>query len=157
ESYIEKWPTPHIDNFRYMLRSGMMGWVTIMLDTTAWTAEQHTAAKQEFQLYKDELRSLIRAADLYHISERPDGTHRDALEYFDAQRRRGVVYVFRGSSKEEPRHTLRLEGLRPDARYHLRFHDHSAPDRAATGRQLLESGLTITLPLPNSSELVFLA
>jgi hypothetical protein len=35
ESYVEKWPTPRIENFRYMLRSGMMGWLTIMLDTTA--------------------------------------------------------------------------------------------------------------------------
>ena len=37
EAYVEKWPTPSIENFRYMLRSGMMGWLTIMLDTTAWT------------------------------------------------------------------------------------------------------------------------
>ena len=26
ESYVEKWPAPRIENFRYMLRSGMMGW-----------------------------------------------------------------------------------------------------------------------------------
>ncbi len=38
EAYVEKWPTPRIENFRYMLRSGMMGWLTIMLDTNAWTA-----------------------------------------------------------------------------------------------------------------------
>src|SRR5437660_9576766 len=47
EAYVEKWPTPTIDNFRYMVRSGMMGWLTIMLDTTAWTEQQHTAAKEE--------------------------------------------------------------------------------------------------------------
>ena len=58
ESYVEKWPTPHIENFRYMLRSGMMGWLTIMLDTNAWSAEQHAEAKQEIELYKKELRGL---------------------------------------------------------------------------------------------------
>src|SRR5204862_7300815 len=45
EAYVEKWPVPRIENFRYMLRSGMMGWLTIMLDTTAWSDEQHKVAK----------------------------------------------------------------------------------------------------------------
>ena len=38
EDYVEKWPTPKIENFRYMLRSGMMGMLTIMQDTNTWTA-----------------------------------------------------------------------------------------------------------------------
>ena len=54
ESYVEKWPTPHLENFLYMLRSGMMGWTTIMTDTTAWTPEQHAAARQAFALYKNQ-------------------------------------------------------------------------------------------------------
>ena len=37
ESYVEKWAVPRIENFRYMLRSGMMGWLTIMINTTSWT------------------------------------------------------------------------------------------------------------------------
>ena len=73
------WRTgPHrrLENFLYMLRSGMMGWLTIMLDTTAWTPEQHAAAKKEIALYKTQLRPLIRDADLYHIS---DASRRRAL------------------------------------------------------------------------------
>jgi len=58
-----------------MLRSGMMGWVSIMLDTTAWSPEQHAAARRAFSLYKQQLRPLIRDARLYHISDRPDGAH----------------------------------------------------------------------------------
>jgi alpha-galactosidase len=156
ESYIEKWPTPRIENFRYMLRSGMMGWTTIMQDTTAWSTEQHAAATQAFRLYKDQLRPFIRTADLYHISERPDGIHWDGMEYFDPHTGRGVVYVFRGSVENERRHSFRLEGLRPDARYLLRFNDRSASDMTVTGRQLLNAGLTVHLPLPTSSELVFI-
>src|SRR5208337_5664684 len=30
EDYVAKWPTPNIENFLYMLRSGMMGMLTIM-------------------------------------------------------------------------------------------------------------------------------
>ena len=83
EDYVEKWPTPKIENFRYMLRSGMMGMLTIMQDTNTWTAEEHAAAKAEFALYKQKLRPLIRDAELYHVSERPDGIHWDGMEYFD--------------------------------------------------------------------------
>jgi alpha-galactosidase len=133
-----------------------MGWLTIMLDTNAWTQQQHTAAKEEIQLYKTELRSFIRDADLYHIAPRPDGVRWDGVEYFDPKRGKGVVYAFRGSTKDEGKHTFKLQGLVPEKKYRLRFHDHSASDRAFTGRELLGSGLTVNLSVPNSSELIFI-
>jgi hypothetical protein len=156
ESYVEKWPTPRIENFRYMLRSGMMGWLTIMLDTNAWSVEQHAAAKKEFEIYKTQLRPLIRDAELYHISARPDGVHWDGMEYFDPQRRSGVIYAFRGSVPDERDHSFVLKGLQANATYRLRFHDHTSRDRTASGRELLTSGVRVTLPLPNSSELIFI-
>jgi alpha-galactosidase len=134
----------------------MMGWLTVMQDTSAWTPQQHAAAKTEFALYKKELRPLIRDADLYHVSPRPDGIHWDGLEYFDARRGRGILYAFRGTANHEDRHTFTLQGLRPDRQYHLRFHDRSSADQAVSGRVLLNRGLTVVLPLPQSSELVFL-
>lgn len=155
ESYVEKWPTPRIENFRYMLRSGMMGWLTIMLDTNAWTEQQHAAATEEIQLYKQELRSFIRDAEIYHVGPRPDGIQWDGTEFFDAHRGKGVVYAFRGSTNEKE-HIFKLGGLTPAKEYRVRFHDHSAPDRTEIGRNLLDSGLTVSLPVPNSSELVFI-
>jgi hypothetical protein len=156
ESYVEKWPAPHPENFLYMLRSGMMGWVTLMMDTSAWTPEQHAAAKQAIALYKEKLRPLIRDARLYHISERPDGVHWDGMEYWDPARSEGVVYAFRGSTPDEPRHVFALAGLDPARHYKLHFQDGSAPDRTATGRELMR-GLEVNLPQPLSSELVFLS
>jgi alpha-galactosidase len=156
EDYAMKWPTPRIENFRYMLRSGMMGWLNVMQDTNTWTEEQHVAARIELALYKKELRPLIRDADLYHVSPRPDGIHWDGLEYFDARRGRGVLYAFRGTADGQNQHTFTLHGLRPDRQYQLRFHDHSATDRSVSGQDLLNKGLTVLLPLPQSSELVFL-
>jgi alpha-galactosidase len=156
ESYVEKWPTPRLENFRYMLRSGMMGWLTVMIDTSSWSAEQHQAAKEEVELYKKELRGLIRDADLYHISARPDGIHWDGLEYWDSQRKRGVVYAFRGKTEEERAHSFSLQGLQPEKRYRLRFHDHSAADRVVKGRELMHDGLRVRLAIANSSELIFL-
>lgn len=155
ESYVEKWPTPRIENFRYMLRSGMMGWLTIMLDTNAWSAEQHAEAKQEIDLYKKELRGLIRDASLYHVSPRPDGVHWDGVEYWDAGRKKGVLYAFRGSSEAEKIHGFMLQGLDATAQYRLKFHDSGAA-QTASGRDLMDAGLKLTLNLPNSSELIFI-
>jgi alpha-galactosidase len=155
ETYVEKWPTLTIENFRYMLRSGMMGWLTIMTDTTAWSEEQHRVASEEFELYKKKLRPLIRNADLYHISARPDGVHWDALEYFDPERGASVVYVFRGAAEGQDHYTLKLQGLDSKREYVLHFQDGSSADQKLTGRELMESGLAIELKSPNSSELVF--
>jgi alpha-galactosidase len=156
ESYVEKWPTPRPENFLYMLRSGMMGWVTIMTDTTAWTAQQHAAARAAIALYKEKLRPLIRDARLYHISPRPDGVHWDGMEYWDPRRGEGVVYAFRGSTADEDEHHFMLAGLESGSRYHLHFEDGSAPDREASGGDLMERGLAVRLGMPLSSELVFL-
>ena len=156
ESYVEKWPTPKIENFRYMLRSGMQGWLTIMLDTNAWTQEQHTAAKEEIAFYKTELRGLIRNGDIYHVGARPDGVHWDGTEFFDPARGRGVVFAFRGSTKAQSWHTFKLQGLVADKRYRLRYRDHSSSDRVTVGSQLLTAGLGVQIQGPNSSELVLI-
>ena len=156
ESYVEKWPVHDLANFRYMLRSGMMGWMTLMQDSTAWSAEQHEAARAAFALYKEKLRPLIRDGHLYHVAERPDGVRWDGLEYWDTTQKRGVVYAFRGSTPTEAEHTYRLSGLNPEAKYRLHFQDGSSPDRDATGTDLMSKGLTVHLGEPLSSELVFI-
>lgn len=157
ESYVEKWPTANLDNFRYVLRSGMMGWFTLMQDTTAWNQEQHTAARNAIALYKAKLRPLIREADLYHVSDRPDGIHWDGIEYLAPTRGKGVLFAFHGSSAQEPSHTFVLRGLDSKQRYRLVFHDHPAQSRTTSGSELTKKGLRVVLPMANSSELVFLS
>ncbi len=156
ESYVEKWPTPRPENFLYMLRSGMMGWETIMQDTNAWTPEQHEAAQQAFALYKEKLRPLIRDAELFHISPRPDGVHWDGMEYWDPARAKGVIFAFRGTDADEAEHRFVLSGLDAGKRYRMHFQDGSSPDAEATGAELMDAGLEVHLPNSLSSELVFL-
>ena len=155
ESYVAEWPAPRLENFRYQLRSGMLGWFSLMLDTRRWTAEQRADARAQFALYRTALRPLIRSADLYHVSERPDGVHWDGLEYWSPAEQRGVLYAFRGTAPGEPEHRFRLAGLDPRGRYALHFHD-AGIRRTATGRALMRAGLAVTLPAPLSSELVFI-
>jgi hypothetical protein len=154
ESYVERYPAPRIETFRYVLRSGMLGWFSLMLDSSQWTAAQRAAAKQEFALYKTMLRPLIREADLYHVARRPDGVHWDGLEYFSARLKRGVLYAFRGSG-EQPAHRYRLAGLDRGHHYRLAFQDHSSADLNVSGEMLMQAGVDVRLPLPLSSELIF--
>ena len=154
EAYVKAWPTPRIENFRYMLRSGMMGWLTVMIDTNSWTPEQHAVAAREIAFYKSTLRPLIRSANLYHVGPRPDGRGWDGTEYFDDERNTGVLYAFHGSVAAPTTFRFQLRGLRDGGRYRLHFRDGSSPDRVASGRELMQSGVAVSLPMANSSELV---
>ena len=156
ESYVEKWPTPRLDNFLYMLRSGMMGWFTIMMDTSAWTPEQHQAAKNAIALYKEKLRPLIRDAQQYHVSDRADGIHWDGMQYWDPTRKEGVLFAFRGTTVKDDSHAFVLAGLDAAKRYRLHFNDGTAPDRTAQGRELMTRGAQVNLATPLSSELIFI-
>jgi alpha-galactosidase len=157
ESYVEKWPAPRIENFRYMLRSGMLGWVSLMQDTGQWTGEQRAEAHTQFALYKSALRPLIREADVYHVAARPDGVNWDGIEYFSSALRRGVLYAFRGTAPDQPMHRFRLSGLKPEGRYRIKFQDQGSPAaRVVAGRSLLQEGVQVSLALPLSSELVFI-
>jgi Melibiase/Glycosyl hydrolase family 36 C-terminal domain len=157
ESYVAKWPAPRIENFRYLLRSGMLGWFSLMLDTSEWSAQQRTEARQQFALYKSKLRPLIREADLYHVAERPDGVNWDGIEYYSARLGRGVLYAFHGTAPDQLTHRFRWRGLNPERRYRLTFQDQgTAANLVLTGRLLMQEGVEVTLPLPLSSELIFL-
>lgn len=154
ETYVMAVPAPRIENFRYMLRSGMMGWFTAMIDTSTWTREQHAAAAREIAFYKSTLRPLIRESALYHVSSRPDDHGWDGMEYFDGQRGIGVLYAFHGDEAKPASHAFRLKGLRAADRYRLHYRDGTSPDRTAKGDELMRTGVTVSLPLANSSELV---
>ena len=154
EAYVEKWAAPQIENFRYMLRSGMLGWFSLMLDTSRWSVQQRSAARTEIALYKSKLRPLIRDADLYHIATRPDGVHWDGAEYYSAERRRGVLYAFRGTAPGESTHRFRLAGLDPKSTYRLKFQDAGTAIVLA-GDRLMQDGVEVVLRLPSSSELIF--
>ena len=154
ESYVEKFPAPRIENFLYGLRSGMLGWFSLMLDTSLWSEPQRAAAQREFALYKAMLRPLIREADLYHVAQRPDGVHWDGIEYYSAKLKRGVLYAFRGSAKQ-PTHRYRMLGLNRGGRYRLEYQDHPANNRTASGESLMRVGIDVNLALPLSSDLIF--
>ncbi len=154
ECYIENHPGTNIANFLYMLRSGMMGWCTIMLDMSKWTGEQRASAKRQFDLYKTELRPLIAHGNLYHVSERPDGVNWDGMQYLSGDGNKGVLFAFRGTTQEKS-HTFRLKRLDGNRRYDLTFEDRTGKGATLKGEDLMRDGVTLNLPDSNSSELLF--
>ena len=155
ECYIANHPGTNIANFRFMLRSGMMGWCTIMLDMSKWNAEQRTAAKRQFEIYKTELRPLIAHGNLYHVSDRPDGIRWDGIQYVSPDSENGVLFAFRGTTDAKS-HTFKLKGLAADKEYQLSYEDEPGKALKVSGKQLMQNGITISLPDINSSELVYL-
>lgn len=154
EAYISNLQVKNIEEFKSMLRSGMMGWCTVMCDTTAWSPEQHDVARHQFDLYKNRLRPLIREGNIYHVSERPDGVRWDGMQYYSPRLKRGALLAFRGSN-DETSHTFHLKRLDPVRKYSLTFEDASSPAISVIGRDLMEKGIEVALPRPNSSEIVF--
>jgi hypothetical protein len=57
---------------------------------------------------------------------------------------------------DESSHNFVLRGLRASSTYKLEFADGSSPTGSATGRQLMSTGLRVTLKSPLTSELVFI-
>ncbi len=155
ESYIEHHPGKTLANFVYMIRSGMMGWCTIMTDTSKWTPEQRAAAQRQFALYKTALRPLILKADLYHVSERPDGVRWDGMQYWNETTGKGALFVFRGTTAEA-QHRFLLKALKPKTRYRVTSQDSSVPAVTLTGTELVKMGLQVLLPETESSDIILI-
>jgi alpha-galactosidase len=156
ESYVAQGAAEHIENFRYQLRSGMLGWFSLMQDVGKWSEAQRADARVQFALYRDVLRPLIRSAELYHVSARPDGVGWDGIEYYARDTGAGVLYAFHGTSAADPEHRFRLLGLEPESSYKVRSHDGGIAASVLSGRQLMQRGLLVHLPLSESSDLIFL-
>jgi alpha-galactosidase len=156
ECYVENKPGPSLATFKTMLRSGMMGWCTLMCDTAAWSAQQHDAARRQIETYKKWIRPLINNGGLYHISRRPDEARWDGMEYWDSKTGKGVVFAFRGTKAVETSHVFRLKGLDRTAAYEVWSEDGSVPRGQAAGVKLMNEGLKVDLGEPGASELVYL-
>ena len=152
-----------VAGMKYAFRSMSLGAPEWFLDapnggngSEPWTQEEKDAVQACVATYKARLRPLVREADLYHILPRPDGRRWDGIQYYDPATGKGVVYLFKPSA-EPARETIRLKGLDARAMYRLDVEDGTQPPTVKTGQELMESGLVVSLPGTEASELVFFA
>jgi hypothetical protein len=119
-----------------------------------WSASQKLLIRQAVDTYKTRIRPLVRTANLYHILPRPDDKVWDGIEYFDPASRKGAIYIFRPGNPEN-RQVVRLKGLSSKVKYWLWCEDGSIQPHQARGEDLMRTGLSIFLPQPFSSDIIF--
>ncbi len=158
EGYIYKVGlTDSIPLLRYYIRSAMLGWCTIMMNTSnGWTTSQRTDAKAQFAIYKNIIRPQIRDGNFYHVSNRPFSNRWDAYEYYTPATGKGIVLAFRGEACSQAAPTILLKGLEPKANYTISFQDGSTSPFTVTGQYLMVNGIIVSLPEAPSSELVYI-
>ena len=97
------------------------------------------------ETYKTKIRPLVRTANLYHILPRPDDKLWDGMEYFDPVSKQGAIYIFRPDNPESQQ-VIKLKGLDAKAKYWLWCEDGSIALQQASGEELVQRGLAVTLP-----------
>jgi alpha-galactosidase len=109
------------------------------------------------EFYKTILRGLIFSADFFRLTGQAIrgglGERWNAFQYMDKDGKSGVVFVFRLDKSEDQR-IIKLLKLKPSKYYTISFCDLRLEIRKQ-GTELLNQGLTISLPEEESSEIIF--
>ena len=136
----EKWIT-------YNVRTAMLGAMMVQ-NVGSWLNDlEKRELIKGWELYKTKQRQILRGANVYHILPMPDGKNWDGMQFYNDEIEKGSVFLFRdknlggtdGSSKK-----IKLQGLDENSSYTLTFQDRSAQNITMTGKQLMESGITVT-------------
>ncbi len=156
EKYKDYYTAPA--DYMYGLRSQITG--AIMLSNGPSSPDNDERAHWTETIandYEINLKPLIRNGDLYHILPRPDGKHWDGLEYVDLTSKNKIAAVMLWKPTGAPNtQTVKLRGLSPEANYKLTFTDHTSQNSIKTGKELMESGLTVTFTESVASDIIYL-
>ncbi len=110
-------------------------------------------------LHNEKIKPLIREANFYHTLPRPDGIHWDAVQYgYDILPENGIggaLFIFKPSTEDGNEKHVSIRGLNPDFTYRADFYERKDQSFTATGRELLENGITVTINEDIGSEIVF--
>ncbi len=147
---------------KYAFRTASQGAPGWILDApvptnggTNWTQDEKDAVKSAVTTYKNKVRPILRNADVYHLTPRPDGTIWYAFEYYKPEMVKGVVYVFKPNSSLDTQ-TLKLKGLDAKLKYKLTFEDGTNNTIIESGETLMNTGGYVALPEKFSSELILI-
>lgn len=129
----------------FLFRSHMGGRFGISSRVTEWNDALKKRAAENIALYK-RIRTVIAGSDVYHLTPQPQAGENPtgwmALQYCSEDSRRSAVLAFRLGNSDS-RRAFRLRGLRSEWTY--RVTEDGRPRGTATGRQLAEQGLAVTL------------
>lgn len=138
-------------DLKTMFRSGSIGGpLTLLSDPRRMVDTQRRLLKDEIRLYK-QIRRLFQGKACRLIG-RPHPQGWDAFEVYDEKRGEGALYVFR-NQHPVARQEVILKGIDPNRDYRVTYHDRQE-EKVFTGKRLTTSGIPVTLPDKNSTELI---
>lgn len=145
---------PHqFDYHTWMAMLSACGFSQKLPDLPDWVAERMA---RHIRLYKERIRHFVREGTLYRLTEQPNrsgtGERWCAFQYSLAEAEH-LLAVFRLPGAE-PVRAIRLQGLAPDTRYRLMWHDGQT--READGAALMRDGLTFADLREEEAALVWL-
>jgi hypothetical protein len=152
-TYERGYNAPGDDPGSYLFRSAMMtAWDLAPTDSKDWTAEEKASARAATKTYREWLRPILKDCVVHHVLPRPDGRRWDGMFYWSEKLRKGTLFVFRPDSPES-RESVRLAGLSDTKKYLVWSEDGSVPPGLRTGKELMDTGVSISLTSRYSSDM----
>lgn len=153
-TYENGYGLPGDDPGSYLARSAMMtAWSMDPTNSAGWTPEMRAAIKSSVQTYKAFVRPILRDCKVHHVLPRPDGKHWDGMFFWSTKLCEGALFVFRPDAADDSQ-VVRLAGLESGVNYAVSSEDGSLKPFRASGKDLMDKGLTLRLPNRFSSDLI---
>jgi alpha-galactosidase len=132
---------------KYVVRSSMLGHITLSSDLTRWSNTFREIVKQHVQLYRDHRPVLT--GSTYELAFDPGW---DAVQFHDSKSGDSIAFIFRKRGPD----TTRLfypQHLQPERNYRVSFADNNI-SFTESGRRLMKHGIRLTLREAPDSEIV---
>jgi len=152
--YADRYMTPSDTIDSYGTHSYMFGgnWV-LMNQLASLNPDQLGYLAEEIATYKA-VRSGVATGKVYHV-QAPSAGGVDVIESYNSAQDSGLAVVTRADGGT-PEYVFHPVGLNPNSRYTVTF-EVSPTVYSVPGAQLMTNGLRVELPVPYSSEIVYLS
>jgi hypothetical protein len=145
---------------KYCLRSGFMGADMAAIGGFSITPTIAAQMQMHWPVYAQQMRPILRGADVYHILPICDKTNWDGMEYFNPSlgtQGKGAVLLFKPAASAPNARVVRLRGLADRIVYDLTFQDRTSQNCRMTGADLMQKGIEITgMTGASASEIIWI-
>lgn len=154
-TYDNTLPLPSDKPGPFLWRSAMMGsWICAPTDSAKWSDPQNQSVTRAVEIFKWWIRPILRDCKVMHILPRPTDKQWDGLFYWSPGLGHGIAFIFRPDAPND-RQTIKLRSLDRARSYWVWSEDGSTAAGLRTGAELMDVGLTLSLPDRYTSDLIY--